>query len=41
MFKFFYNYLIDCMGDLSCHLQNLAYCDVESKLIVVIGRKPI
>jgi len=29
------------MGDLSFHLQNLAYCSVESKLMVVIGRKPV
>jgi len=29
------------MGDLSCCLQNLAYCGVESKLMVVIGRTPI
>ena len=29
------------MGDLSCHLQNLAYCDLEFKLMVVIRRKSI
>jgi hypothetical protein len=27
------------MGDLSCHLQNLAYCDIEAKLMVVSDRQ--